>query len=223
MSSTSSEPIQAAISPEEIVAELNAVDWSHLRGNFDSVAAILARVGQADCLDDLTGRLENGSHLLRCCEFFDWRAQARGRFWLLVLAMDPETRVRLRMHVYEDHRNLPHNHRYDFGVSVLTGTYEHILYDENLKPALIARFRAGDYYMFGCGGVHSIECEGLCVTLMARGPVVRDTAVNFSEGGIKIHYGVRSPCARNNSYQSVPIRREDVMILRSRFRDAGLI
>ena len=106
----------------------------------------------------------------------------------IVLHDDP-TGWRLRLHVFLDgYFDRPHNHRWTYTSRILTGSYTHTLYGTDhdftdqidvaaLTPRLVRTEEPGDTYTLHHSMIHSVTAHGQAVTLIVRGPAVKDRFV----------------------------------------------
>lgn len=163
----------------EVVTEpLGSLDWEDI----DAVAGA-ARKALAALTDDpehlraalldLPERLD----LLMLCEHYDILDK-------IVLHDDPSG-VRVRLHVFlPGYFDRPHNHRWSYASTILRGQYRHYLFgdaelDETIDPgslrALMVRDeQPGSSYALHHAMVHAVVAEPYTVSLVIRGPAVKD-------------------------------------------------
>lgn len=120
----------------------------------------------------------------------------------IVLYADPESGVRVRLHVFWNGcYDLPHNHRWTFASMVLKGHFRHFMYgdqgdDDAAFPlpftALHARQeRQGTTYALHHRMMHALVAEENTVSLVIRGPAVKDYSflVDTKTGERVYHFG----------------------------------
>jgi len=82
----------------------------------------------------------------------------------------------------------PHNHRWTYTSRILSGKYTHTLYSTDheftgevdvsaLTPRLVRTEEPGDTYTLHHSMIHSVTAHGEAVTLIVRGPAVKDRFV----------------------------------------------
>ena len=126
------------------------------------------------------------AHLASLCEHYDILDQ-------LVLHDDPDG-WRIRLHVFSaDYFDRPHNHRWTYTSRILTGSYTHVLYGTDhdfthevdvatLTPRLVRIEEPGDTYTLHHSMIHSVMAHGEVVTLIVRGPAVKERFVVIDRG-----------------------------------------
>lgn len=120
----------------------------------------------------------------------------------IVLYADPESGVRVRLHVFWNGCiDLPHNHRWTFASMVLKGHFRHFMFgdqgdDETPFPlpfnALYAcEEQQGATYALHHRAMHALVAEENTVSLVIRGPAVKDHSffVDTETGERKYHFG----------------------------------
>jgi hypothetical protein len=126
-----------------------------------------------DILRDLPGR----PGLLALCEHYDILDK-------IVLWDDP-TGFRIRLHVFlPGYFDRPHNHRWSYASAIWRGRYRHYLFgnvelDEEVLPRdleaiMVREERVGDAYALHHSAVHAVVAEPRTVSLVIRGPAVKD-------------------------------------------------
>ena len=167
---------------ETIVKPLRALeapgDWDDIdaveaaaRKTFSALAEAPAVIGTA--LDSLPQAPE----LLALCEHYDILDK-------IVLHDDPAG-FRVRLHVFlPGYFDRPHNHRWSYASTILRGSYRHCLFgnaelDEDIKPGsldaiMVRQETAGSTYALHHSMVHAVGAEPHTVTLVIRGPAVKD-------------------------------------------------
>jgi hypothetical protein len=163
-------------------APLAGLDWTDLPAVtaasttvLDTLTADRARLGE------LTNAVLNNPHLAGMCEHYDILDK-------IVLHDDPNG-WRLRLHVFLDgYFDRPHNHRWIYTSRILSGSYTHTLYGTDhdltdevdvvaLTPRLVRIEEPGDTYTLHHTMIHSVVARGQAVTLIVRGPAVKDRFV----------------------------------------------
>jgi len=167
---------------EAIVEPLRALedadDWSDI----DAVEATTRKVLDAltsdrsvirEILRDLPKRPE----LLALCEHYDILDK-------IVLWDDP-TGFRVRLHIFlPGYFDRPHNHRWSYASAILRGEYRHYLFGNvelhetvrpgALDPVMVRAEQVGNTYALHHSMVHAVVAEPYTVSLIVRGPAVRD-------------------------------------------------
>jgi hypothetical protein len=159
---------------------LTALDWADQVAIHDVSCEVLAHLAEANgALEALLERLPQDCYLLSLCEHYDILDK-------LVLFADQHTGVRVRLHVFlPGYYDRPHNHRWSYSSLILQGSYRHYLYgtDEHftdsvdvrgLLPLMVREERAGSAYTLHHSMVHSVVAEPYTVSLVVRGPAVKD-------------------------------------------------
>ena len=121
----------------------------------------------------------------------------------LVLWQSADRTLRLRLHVFfPGYYDRPHNHRWSFTSRVLCGRYVHSLYgleDEvwaaakrGVPPAAryVSEERAGYGYFLDSSLVHSLHTDTVTVTLLLRGPAVKDGYFQFDGAANSVMRGL---------------------------------
>jgi hypothetical protein len=92
--------------------------------------------------------------------------------------------MQIRLHVYTDLKDhnladisAPHNHRWNFLTTILSGGYLHTLYrmDEHLVPIMVRHEGVGSSYALHHSQYHSIVEEPNTVSLIVRGPIEKES------------------------------------------------
>jgi hypothetical protein len=169
----------STIAPPDLFTSLVGLDWHDLIAVTTASTAILDQLADdRRLLGQLVGAVPNNPHLAALCEHYDILDK-------LVLHDDPEG-WRLRLHVFLDgYFDRPHNHRWTYTSRILTGAYTHTLYGTDqdltdqvdvaaLTPRLVRTEEPGDTYTLHHSMIHSVAAHGEAVTLIVRGPAVKD-------------------------------------------------
>ena len=170
----------------ELLQPLAALDWSDvddIRERSEPVMRALA--ADKPLLRDLVISIADDPERRSLCE----QDYALSKY---VLYKDPQGRFRVRLHVMADAQVVtPHGHRNCFASLILRGGYEHTLYaplddgetlirPEDLKPAVRRWEGEGTHYAIHHSVIHHTQTGGEpCVTLMVRGPSLRERAINL--------------------------------------------
>jgi predicted metal-dependent enzyme (double-stranded beta helix superfamily) len=161
---------------------LSTLDWNDLPAVNSAATALLGQLAaNRTILADLTAQMVENPHLAALCEHYDILDK-------LVLHDDPSG-WRLRLHVFLDgYFDRPHNHRWTYTSRILTGSYTHTLYGTDheftdevdvsaLTPRLVRVEEPGDTYTLHHSMIHSVTAHGEAITLIVRGPAVKDRFV----------------------------------------------
>jgi hypothetical protein len=120
--------------------------------------------------------------LIPLCEHYDLLDK-------LVILDDKQTGIRVRLHVFlPGYFDRPHNHRWSYSSLILQGGYRHYLYGEDsnltpatdvlsLKPIMVRDEKAGSFYALDHRMIHSVVAQPYTVSLIVRGPAVKDRFV----------------------------------------------
>lgn len=167
------------LAPPDLYAPLAGLDWHNLIAVTTASTAVLDRLaGNRRLLGELAVAVLDDPHLAGLCEHYDILDK-------LVLHDDPQG-WRLRLHVFLDgYFDRPHNHRWTYTSRILTGSYTHTLYGTDqdltdqvdvavLTPRLVRTEEPGDTYTLHYSMIHSVIAHGEAVTLIVRGPAVKD-------------------------------------------------
>jgi hypothetical protein len=170
------------VAPTTVYAPLTALDWNDLPAVAAASTKVLDQLS-ADraLLGDLTDAVVDNPHLAGLCEHYDILDK-------IVLHDDPDG-WRVRLHVFLDgYFDRPHNHRWTYTSRILSGSYIHTLYGTDqdftdevdvaaLSPRLVRVEEPGDTYTLHHSMIHSVTAYGEAMTLIVRGPAVKDRFV----------------------------------------------
>jgi hypothetical protein len=170
----------------DVVAAAGGIDWSHPQSGAQRAREVL---------DRLTDRPDLLVALVRDVAAADARAGAAGgaacesypNMDKLVLWQSPDGAVRLRLHVFfPGYVDRPHNHRWSFVSRIVTGGYLHTVYGSDVEvlrevgegrepqPRYLRREGPGGDYFLADTMVHSLRVDEVTVSLLLRGPAVKD-------------------------------------------------
>jgi len=127
-------------------------------------------------------------YLISLAEHYDF-------FDKLVLYVDKKDRFRIRLHIFTGDKSTkyrPHCHRWAYSSVILHNGYKHFIYgtedqiNENtnikdLNPILIREEKTGSIYTLDHKVFHSIEAEANTVSVIIRGPAVKDRFLIFEK------------------------------------------
>jgi hypothetical protein len=171
-----------------VVAPLRLIDWDDL----DTVESVGRKVleeidGDRTILRAAVDALSTRPHLLALCEHPDPDVTAGLGQQLdkIVLYSDDDSGVRVRLHAFwPGHYDLPHNHRWSFVSLILRGGFQHSLfgparagdvaYPVPLEPVQVRQENTGTCYALHHDELHALVCEPGSVSLVIRGPAVKD-------------------------------------------------
>ena len=166
----------------DLFTPLRHLDWHDLPAVSVASGQLLDRLDQDRTLiGQLADHITTDTTLIGLCEHYDILDK-------LVLHDDP-TGWRLRLHVFLDgYFDRPHNHRWTYSSRILTGSYTHTLYGTDdtltdtidvaaLQPRLVRTEEPGDTYTLHHNMIHSVTANGQAITLIVRGPAVKDRFV----------------------------------------------
>ncbi len=168
--------------PSTVHVLLADLDWTDLPAVTAASTTVLDTLtADRGLLSELTDAVPNDPHLAGLCEHYDILDK-------IVLHDDPDG-WRLRLHVFLDgYFDRPHNHRWTYTSRILHGSYTHTLYGTDhdftdavdvaaLTPRLVRIEQPGDTYTLHHTMIHSVTTHGEAVTLIVRGPAVKDRFV----------------------------------------------
>ena len=170
------------VAPSAVYAPLAGLDWTDLPAVTAASTTVLDTLTtNRALLGELTDAVRSDPYLARLCEHYDILDK-------IVLHDDPDG-WRLRLHVFLDgYFDRPHNHRWTYTSRILSGSYTHTLYGTDhdftqdvdvaaLAPRLVRIEEPGDTYTLHHTMIHSVTAHGQAVTLIVRGPAVKDRFV----------------------------------------------
>jgi hypothetical protein len=165
-----------------VYAPLTGLDWTDLPAVTAASTTVLDTLtADRALLGELADTVINNPRLAGLCEHYDILDK-------IVLHDDPDG-WRLRLHVFLDgYFDRPHNHRWIYTSRILSGSYTHTLYGTDhdftddvdvaaLTPRLVRIEEPGDTYTLHHTMIHSVTAHGEAVTLIVRGPAVKDRFV----------------------------------------------
>lgn len=159
------------------------LDWSDLRGTHAIVAPVIkALATDTRALRAYVDRAASDPHLFSMFE----RHQLLDYF---VLEDAPERNFRARLHLHTpQHKERPHNHRFDFTTFILRGQYRHmwniatrplasIQSPQELETIYETVEGAGSCYSISAKAVHTTYTKPGSVSIIIRGPAVLDRSI----------------------------------------------
>lgn len=166
----------------DILPGLASLDWTDLSSVYAATTETLAELNcDRSLLTRAATAITSDPHLTSLCEHYDILDK-------LVLHDDPAG-WRLRLHVFlEGYYDRPHNHRWTYTSHILSGSYTHTLFGTDddltdtidvsqLQPRLVRTEEPGDTYTLHHSMIHSVVAHGETVTLIVRGPAVKERFV----------------------------------------------
>lgn len=164
---------------DKIIQHAGPVDWAHSRDAYRIACGILREIALADGLVGAAVREATENARTRAdCESYDTMDK-------IVLWANADRSTRLRLHIFRPgYSDRPHNHRWSFAARVLAGEYLHSIYgseDEVLahpdSPRVQHAYavRPGADYYLAHSLVHSLSTGTTTVSLVLRGPSVKDS------------------------------------------------
>jgi hypothetical protein len=163
---------------EAIIESLRSLDWE------DADAIEHACRKALTTLTDDPGAIRKAflalperPDLMKLCEHYDVLDK--------IVLHDDVSGVRLRMHVFlPGYFDRPHNHRWSYASMILQGEYRHYLFGNaeldtevdpaSLKTLLVRQEQVGSAYALHHTMVHAVVAEPFTVSLILRGPAVKD-------------------------------------------------
>lgn len=159
--------------------KLGGIDWDDIDDVERAATELFDQVaGDPGIVRERLDELENRPDLLSLCEHYDILDK-------VVLFSDPESGVRIRLHVFlPGDFDRPHNHRWSYASRIIRGTYRHYLFgnaelDDDTDPTKLPVLQAreepiGTTYALHHSMVHAVVAEPATVSLVVRGPAVKD-------------------------------------------------
>lgn len=161
---------------EDALERCLTLDWRDMGSVIDVTSAALTAIATDRKLlrAAVQGCVEN-DRLFSMCEHYDILEK-------LVLFHDPDTDLRLRLHLFlPGYYDRPHNHRWPYTSYIIKGRYKHYLYssvtagDEvvnttDLRVEFAEVRQEGTCYSLQEHLFHSIVAEPYTVSLIVRGP-----------------------------------------------------
>jgi len=167
---------------ENIIKYLEKSDWENLEEiDFRSRKILKKLFNNRKIINLFLENVLNDKNLISLAEHYDF-------FDKIVLHVDKKDRFRIRLHIFSGDKSTkyrPHCHRWVYSSIILRGGYKHFIYGtedqinentniRNLKPIMIQEERIGSFYTLNHNVFHSIEAEPNTVTIIIRGPAVKD-------------------------------------------------
>lgn len=164
---------------DDVLAAHGAVDWDD-----PHAARALARAifDEVTARDDLLPSLVESTSL-----DVDGAGESYPSMDKMVLWQSADREVRLRLHVFSPgYFDRPHNHRWNFVSRILAGSYVHSLYgfeadvlgdvSAGRQPRAVyaGLVPTGTEYFLHHSVVHSLRTDAVTVSLVLRGPSVKD-------------------------------------------------
>ncbi|MEU5270119.1 hypothetical protein AB0G77_16595 [Streptomyces hygroscopicus] len=216
----------------EIMKEaFQGVDWGELQRVHEAAAKALPALSDPAVLGLLWDRMRGSEELASKSERFN-------AFEKYVLHDDPESGLRLRLHIFsEEAVEEAHNHRASFSSLILHGSYRHLLYGnvEDIwgaeespatrpEPRFIQEQLPGTSYTLHHAFVHSTYASPGTVSLVIQGPRDRSSfrIYDLAKGltrtrlGAAAAQGVQEPGERK-------LTDRDLDLTRNRLAEAGLL
>lgn len=198
-----------------IVEPLYSLDWRDMEAveaATRKALAVLLEDRNRPLIRQILLALPEQPELLRLCEHYDILDK-------IVLWDDP-IGFRVRLHVFlPGYFDRPHNHRWSYASSVLTGQYRHILFGDvqldervdpaSLKPVMVRWEQAGSSYVLHHTMVHAVVAEPYTVSLVIRGPAVKDRflVMDRKTGESWWQYGARRELEEEAAKKRMPVER----------------
>ena len=161
---------------------LEKINWKDLNAASNSSKKILENIfNHRETVELLLKNVLRDKNLISLAEHYDF-------FDKIVVYVDKKDRFRIRVHIFSDdnsNRNRIHCHRWNYSSLILSGSYQHSIYGsekdinehiaiKNLRPILIQEEARGSIYTLGHDAFHTINAQENTVSLLVRGPSVKD-------------------------------------------------
>lgn len=162
---------------ESIIKPLRALHWHDAETVEPATTKACQQIlASPDDLWQTLRTLSERPGLLALCEHYDILDK-------IVLWDDPSG-IRVRLHVFlPGHFDRPHNHRWSYTSTILRGQYYHYLFGDaeldnddpgSLTALMVRTEQAGTTYTLHHTMVHAVVAEPYTVSLVIRGPAVKD-------------------------------------------------
>jgi hypothetical protein len=163
---------------ESVIEPLRSLDWEDIDAvEHASRKALTTLMDDPAAIRKALLALPERPDLLKLCEHYDILDK--------IVLHDDESGVRLRLHIFlPGYFDRPHNHRWSYVSLILCGEYRHYLFgdvelDEQVDPASlrvlqVRQEHAGNAYALHHTMVHAVVAEPFTVSLVLRGPAVKD-------------------------------------------------
>jgi hypothetical protein len=213
---------------EAIVEPLRSLDWRDMEAVEAATRKALTTLLEdrnRPVIRQILLALPRHPELLRLCEHYDILDK-------IVLWDDPAG-FRVRLHVFlPGYFDRPHNHRWSYASTVLAGQYRHILFGDaeldervdpaSLTPVMVRWEQAGSSYVLHHTMVHAVVAEPYTVSLVIRGPAVKDRFLVMDRGTGESwwQYGTGRESAEDAAAKRMPVER--VVELTDRLRELDL-
>ena len=167
---------------ENIIKYLERSNWENLEEIDFRNHKILEKIfNNRKIISLLLENVLKEKSLISLAEHYDF-------FDKIVLYADKEGRFRIRLHIFSGDKSTkyrPHCHRWVYSSIILRGGYKHFIYGiedqinentniKNLKPIIIREEKIGSFYTLNHNVFHSIEAKPNTVSIVIRGPAVKD-------------------------------------------------
>lgn len=186
---------------EAIIEPLHALDWEDIDAvEHATRQALTVLIENPSYIRTVLQALPERPELLKLGEHYDILDK-------IVLYSD-ESGVRLRLHVFlPGYFDRPHNHRWSYASTILRGEYRHYLFGEaeldaqidpaSLKALMVRQEPVGSTYTLHHTVVHAVVAEPYTVSLVLRGPAVKDRflVMDRKTGKSWWQYGARQESA----------------------------
>ncbi len=211
-----------------LLATAGQINWHDEESMTQNASPLLAQLAKPDILRDLVDNLKKTPKYWDMCE------QEYG-FRKFVLYVDEEDRFRLRLHVMRAAaEETPHSHRMNFVTHLLNGSYIHRLYmpedngvdlvaPDQIRCVVRHQVDTGKGYGIEHSVVHSLQViEEPCVSLMMRGNIVKDRALNIDIANKEVwwQHGDQHPAYHTSSKLDMP---GELDKLKALLRDLSLV
>lgn len=164
---------------ETLIDPLRDLDWDDVEAVDSATRKTFAHIaGSRYLLRRGLSAIREDARLMALCEHYDILDK-------LVLFDDPETGIRVRLHVFgPGYHDRPHNHRWTYASHILRGEYRHRIYQPadlhtelnplTLDPMLVRHEQAQTSYTLHHSAIHAVVAEPGTVSVVVRGPAQAD-------------------------------------------------
>ncbi|MEV4207802.1 hypothetical protein [Nocardia salmonicida] len=205
---------------ETILDPLRDLDWDDVEA-VDSATrkAFDQLVSGRYLLRRALNAIADNPNLTPLCEHYDILDK-------LVLHDDPESGIRVRLHIFgPGYNDRPHNHRWTYASHILRGEYRHRLYGEaelgtdidlsTLRAVHVRQEQVGASYALHHSAIHAVVAEPGTVSLVIRGPAIKNRfpVMDAKTGKSWWQYGANQESVEDAERKRMTRRRFDELVV----------
>jgi hypothetical protein len=184
------------LSDDNLIAQVKTFDWSNLNELHVQALPFLVELGERKhLLKAMLDSLRSDNELFLLCELLP-------DMYKYTLYQD-STGARVRLHLYRPgYEDIPHSHRWALASYIIYGTVVCRYYGSESEiektyveaplPLVTKTLQTGSFYTIADTTVHWFHAEPGSVSLVVRGPVVKDVSPEFGKEGVNLKYGTQA-------------------------------